>query len=379
MVHRVPFTKLTHQPDKANLLLSNGSHFLVVNTSTGEVTKEYPKDNSSKPTTQDLYRSAEFSKDGDRLATSGDDKEVRVYDTNNWELLSSRPAHKRVNALQFTKDASTVVVADKFGDVYCHPANTVSEEKFEPIVGHVSMITDVILSDDEKYVITADRDEHIRVSRFPNGYNIENFCLGHTDVVTVIRLLPWDKNILVSAGGDNTICLWDFVKGTRIQSFNYQEHVQQYITTPATETDHTENPLVSSVKFDTTSNTVAVSFTKVPAIMLLEWNQDEKVLQYKDMIHCDQKVLDISFDMEGRLWTSLVPTTDSDALMTLFTPTEGKYQVVSSDDALLKSINSTQVEMVDTLPDLFSLLGLRKYYEQFEEDDSGKIKKKKTG
>jgi hypothetical protein len=42
-------------------------------------------------------------------------------------------------------------------------------------------------------------------------------------------------------------------------------------------------------------------------------------------------------------------------------------------------IDIVQCLVVDTLPDLYSLLGLRKYYEQFEEDDSGKIKKKKTG
>jgi WD40 repeat protein len=54
-------------------------------------------------------------------------------------------------------------------------------KKLKPIVGHVSMVTDMVLSADDKYVITADRDEHIRVSRFPNGYNIESFCLGHTE------------------------------------------------------------------------------------------------------------------------------------------------------------------------------------------------------
>lgn len=43
------------------------------------------------------------------------------------------------------------------------------------------MVTDMVLSADNKYVITADRDEHVRVSRFPNGYNIESFCLGHTE------------------------------------------------------------------------------------------------------------------------------------------------------------------------------------------------------
>ena len=37
----------------------------------------------------------------------------------------------------------------------------------------------MLFSGDGKYVITGDRDEHIRVSRFPMGYVIERYCLGH--------------------------------------------------------------------------------------------------------------------------------------------------------------------------------------------------------
>jgi hypothetical protein len=36
------------------------------------------------------------------------------------------------------------------------------------------------LTKDNKYVITSDRDEHIRVSQYPKGHNIESYCLGHT-------------------------------------------------------------------------------------------------------------------------------------------------------------------------------------------------------
>lgn len=35
------------------------------------------------------------------------------------------------------------------------------------------------MSPDDRYVITADRDEKIRVSRRRSPYNIQSFCLGH--------------------------------------------------------------------------------------------------------------------------------------------------------------------------------------------------------
>ena len=47
------------------------------------------------------------------------------------------------------------------------------------VLGHTSLLTAFLLSPEETHIITADRDEHIRVSQFPQGYTIESFCLGH--------------------------------------------------------------------------------------------------------------------------------------------------------------------------------------------------------
>lgn len=54
-----------------------------------------------------------------------------------------------------------------------------------------------VLSFSNSHVITCDRDEKIRVSRYPNAYNIETFCLGHTEWVVCtlwlcIRIEPKD-------------------------------------------------------------------------------------------------------------------------------------------------------------------------------------------
>jgi tRNA (guanine-N(7)-)-methyltransferase subunit TRM82 len=115
------------------------------------------------------------------------------------------------------RSGETIVVADKFGDVFtCAPTryssktfSDLSHPKSYPltpettqapaptaefdtlashenpsggtlILGHTSLLTAFLLTpDDETYIITADRDEHIRTSCFPHGYMIESFCLGH--------------------------------------------------------------------------------------------------------------------------------------------------------------------------------------------------------
>src|SRR5271169_2741062 len=157
---------------------------------------------------------------------------------------------KRPCAIALTADDSTIICADKFGDVYSIPlmfsdssassegleestkttdlltkpskpfvpaANDLtvhsvrnrralqnqmkqkhnnsekSELQFERklLLGHVSMLTDIALIErnGQNYIITADRDEHIRISRgVPQAHIIERYCLGHRDFVSRLCL-----------------------------------------------------------------------------------------------------------------------------------------------------------------------------------------------
>ncbi|KAI5465920.1 hypothetical protein BGZ63DRAFT_348688 [Mariannaea sp. PMI_226] len=88
------------------------------------------------------------------------------------------------------------------------------------LLGHVSMLTSLILGDSEgrRYILTADRDEHIRVSRYiPQAYVIENFCFGHKDFVSAMAIPSSRKDILISGGGDEDLFVWDW-KASRLLS-----------------------------------------------------------------------------------------------------------------------------------------------------------------
>ncbi|KAL8642783.1 MAG: hypothetical protein Q9228_000574 [Teloschistes exilis] len=102
------------------------------------------------------------------------------------------------------------------------PRKNVATFEHKLLLGHVSLLTDVACvsvsdpgnTDAQKrtYIITADRDEHIRVSRgIPQSHVIEGFCLGHNQFVSQLCVPSWDKRILISGGGDDYLLVWDWL------------------------------------------------------------------------------------------------------------------------------------------------------------------------
>jgi tRNA (guanine-N(7)-)-methyltransferase subunit TRM82 len=93
------------------------------------------------------------------------------------------------------------------------------------ILGHVSMVTCAKLSHapNQGFVLSGDRDEKIRVSQFPDGHNIETFCLGHTQFVSQIEFV--DAGLLVSGGGDDFLALWNWKAGELLQKVDIREYL----------------------------------------------------------------------------------------------------------------------------------------------------------
>lgn len=171
---------------------------------------------------------------------------------------------RRPCAIALTADESTILCADKFGDVYSLPLIPSPIENFEVVqenrpapkkyvpaastatvhsgrnrktleeqlkqaekkdmqakdvpafkhdleLGHVSMLTDITAAslDSRNYILTADRDEHIRVSRgVPQAHIIEGFCFGHESFVSKLCLTT--SGMLVSGGGDPDLLVWNW-------------------------------------------------------------------------------------------------------------------------------------------------------------------------
>ncbi|KAI0369855.1 hypothetical protein BV20DRAFT_996374 [Pilatotrama ljubarskyi] len=252
-----PYTRLLFGDDK--VLAVTGQHFHVLNIQTGETIfttttlNDEPREKLNKT---GPIRCAAVDYKFTHVITTGDDKKLKVWQVKDaLKLLSERELPKKPTEIGFTRDGQTIVVSDKFGDVFSysiHPDPTPAPSTSQAggskrgslsshenpsngtlILGHASMLTTYLLTPDEQYIVTADRDEHIRVSWFPKGYVIERYCLGHEKFVSALHIPSFDHSVLVSGGGDPMLKMWDWMSGKLLSEVSVFDAVKSHIKVKA--------------------------------------------------------------------------------------------------------------------------------------------------
>ncbi|KAG9509416.1 putative cytosolic iron-sulfur protein assembly protein CIAO1 [Fragariocoptes setiger] len=148
------------------------------------------------------------------LASASDDCCIKVWNINDPDF-SSAPAGAPESSLLKRVDRMFTVggvnlATDKTGDLY-------KMENGQPkfLLGHLTRFTDIefILDDKQeniKYILSADRDEKIRITRYPDCHNIERYCFGHKAFVECI--LSLNTRYVASMDQYKMICLWDLKK-----------------------------------------------------------------------------------------------------------------------------------------------------------------------
>ncbi|KAL1609366.1 tRNA (guanine-N(7)-)-methyltransferase non-catalytic subunit trm82 [Nothophoma quercina] len=151
------------------------------------------------------------------------------------------PAAEPVEETEWTPSATVLTVhsgrnrktlEDQLKQKRKGPAPPKDDMKFEHqlLLGHVSMLTDIINAkvDTRSYVITADRDEHIRVSRgIPQAHIIEGFCFGHEAFISTLCLAQSGR--LVSGGGDADLYVWDWQNFKLLEKLPLLGVVQEHL------------------------------------------------------------------------------------------------------------------------------------------------------
>ncbi|KAG0296463.1 tRNA (guanine-N(7)-)-methyltransferase non-catalytic subunit trm82 [Linnemannia gamsii] len=392
----LPFSHIIRHPTKDIVVLSFGEHLQAVDTKNGVIlasTIGLEEREANGLEVQSLTNTPDeaqnnkarvqvmaFSPDGAFLATAADDKIMKIWDTESWKVLGTRTLVRRSNALHFNNSGSHVITADKFGDIYnmvrdipdvvapvksaetTEDAEGDEDEGEQPILGHVSMATDLVLTPDNKYVITSDRDEHIRVSQYPKGHNIETYCLGHTSFVTTIRILPGTTHkYLISGAGDATIRAWEYMQGREVQTFNIREALGM----PPAEADAEDDVTVFSFAVCPTKSHIAAVIEKESRLLILQWNEAEAKLELFKILELEGQPLSAEYDRSGNLWTSVVPSEEEGKSTPLISVYDASNYAIQED--LAKYVNTIGSRTVETLPELIFTEELRKHTTDWRE------------
>jgi len=303
------------------------------------ITKETIEINQDE-TNKTNIRSISFNNDASILAVASDDKKLKFWDVKTGKCLSIKNTPKKVNSIVFESHGKKVLIADGFGDVYSYSIDEEDGEK-ESLLGHVSMLTDILLSKDEKYVITSDRDEKIRVTRYPKTYIIHNFCLGHKEYISKMKFIPNNNNLLLSGGGDDYLYLWDYINAEIIQTINIKELIDEIIKKNNLTVIDSYN--VKEISTYSKENLIAVCFERLPVIFIFEFIENKLNLKYT--VITENLILDITFDNQGRIWvTNFIDenTKETITIISKFSPVE-----YGSKEELKFFENTEECEMND--------------------------------
>ncbi|XP_022120535.2 tRNA (guanine-N(7)-)-methyltransferase non-catalytic subunit wuho [Pieris rapae] len=164
-----------------------------------------------------------ISNNNEYLATLTSDKNLTIYKLPSFDRVNLFVLPRSASKIRFGAENSHIFVADKTGDVLFY--DILKNDSGVKLLGHLSFLLNVLQSQDGNYLISADRDEKIRVSCYPNTYNIQTYCLGHKEYVNHIEFLPHNNKYLLSASGDGTVKCWDYVTGHCTCTINTKKYL----------------------------------------------------------------------------------------------------------------------------------------------------------
>ncbi|KAI2697992.1 hypothetical protein CBS147332_8547 [Penicillium roqueforti] len=345
---------------------------------------------------------------------TSEDKCVRVLSLDNegkLQQLSARTMPKKLSALTLTPDENNILTGDKFGDVYTFPLIPSGEyvkvqapaKPYEPaatnltvhtkrnlesleqqmrqaalsktnqaeravlnfehqvIIGHVSLLTELIsvtrpadsAVGKRSYILTGDRDEHIRVSRgVPQAHVIEQFCFGHTSFVSSLCVPSFEPKVLISGGGDNYLLVWDWL----------ENQILQKIQLPGSEGETTVRGIwdVSLAPTAGNSDSVKAIFVALDGSskLLCYTLESDNTITHQDTLQLSGNVLElVGIDSRGSIIVAVDTLRQSDStcawksssqpLLETFRLDSGKW--IPVEDSMVIKINSEGTSSLPTI------------------------------
>ncbi|AMD19002.1 HBR101Wp [Eremothecium sinecaudum] len=310
---------------------------------------------------------------------------IELEKSNCLSLLKRQPLAKRPNAVAFTNDDETLVIADKFGDVYAIPV--LSEKVInspEPILGHVSILTDIAMvkdKDGKHYILSADRDEHIKITHYPQSYIVDKWLFGHTQFVSTLCVPKWNPEILFSAGGDEVIKAWNWATGQLLSAFKVTDLMNPYLTDfhfppkrflVGDGSDRREISIGKVLAFDNIPYLITYA-EATKAIFVLKFDSNTRELSHFKTLELPSNVVSLTIASNtNQLAVSLDRRGEQGNLIIFYNYVDGKFnednnKVYAIDEALQNTLSDNAIAQVDLqdIQPLYPIGQLRKRGEHY--------------
>ncbi|KAL6005229.1 hypothetical protein ACLOJK_005791 [Asimina triloba] len=232
-------------------------------------------DDSAGPSHTDAIRAICFSAKGRLFASAGDDKLVKVWNTDDWHGIRTVCSEKRVTAVAISNDDLFLTFADKFGVVWTVKLNqedgenrSLVDKKPAPLFAHYcSIITSLVclMSCIHSHSRFSSGFPFVREWRFNSGYisNLEN------------------------------VRLWDFISGCLLDT------CQVGAKAALSESNAGEDacPAVTDLCTSADGSLVVVAIQSFPGVMLLSCNFPAKTLSVAKIVSMGDKFIPTSLGM----------------------------------------------------------------------------------
>ncbi|KAJ3335845.1 WD repeat-containing protein 4 [Kappamyces sp. JEL0680] len=302
------FNVLLRLPATDRVFVASDSHVFFLDSSTGSVlASSHPQANAPILISRDSLpkahvRVAAYHQASGQIAFAADDKEVQVWDTKTYKRIASAKSFKRAMSLGFSLDGKRLFLGDRAGDLYAFSIATgLGDPKL--LLGAVSILTDFVFTSDEKFLITSDRDEKIRINHYPQVFDIEHFCLGHQQYVSKLLHIP-HTDLFVSGGGDEHLFVWNYKTGKLLKTLDLVPQERGEL-----------KPEVASLEYHPKTKLIAVVLLGFKGVVLFNAAKPSDIV-FHSIARLDSEPHRACFDDRGNIWT-LTNATDASVVVLL--------------------------------------------------------------
>ena len=164
--------------------------------------------------------SADYSPDGSRLATIGEDGTVIVWNAvTGEELLRMTGTSESIDFVStkrvaYSPDGKLLVACDRNSVKIYDPA---SGGLITTLNGHQEYITAIAISADRRHIASGSLDGSVMIWDGSDDYSSLQLA-GHTDAIEELAFSP-DGQWLATAGDDAVLRIWDVLSGDLLQEY----------------------------------------------------------------------------------------------------------------------------------------------------------------